>query len=87
MLSVVWSSDTSPEARERLVAWVRARTPEERLDTLDRLIDDGRALALAGIRLRHPEYDDAQARHSLLRLLYGDTLFRRAWPDAPVLAP
>ena len=46
-----------------------------------------RELALAGIRLRHPGYSVEQAKLALFRLLLGDDLFRRAWPNAPLLAP
>jgi hypothetical protein len=42
---------------------------------------------LAGIRARHPDYDDATARWALFRLLIGDGLFVRAWPHAPLVAP
>lgn len=61
-----------PEARCALAAWMSAAARE---------------ITLAGIRHRHPEYDAAQARWALFRMLVGDTLFRRAWPDAPVLSP
>ena len=47
---------------------------------------DARATALAGIRARHPNYDDATARGALFRLLIGDEPFRRAWPAAPLVA-
>jgi len=52
-----------------------------------RLSEDARVMALAGIRQRHPDYDDSHARYALFRLLVGDELFCRAWPDAPLVAP
>ena len=52
-----------------------------------RLSEDMRALALAGIRQRHPDYSEVDARRALFRLLLGDELFRRVWPDAPLVAP
>lgn len=48
---------------------------------------DVRAVALAGIRARHPEYSDREAWYALQRLFLGDDLFGRAWPLAPWLAP
>ena len=48
---------------------------------------DARAITLAAIRQRHPEYDDTSARWALFRLLVGDELFQKAWPHAPLLAP
>lgn len=44
-----------------------------------------REIAADGIRSRHPEYDEAQVRHALHRMLLGDRLIREAWPDAPLL--
>jgi hypothetical protein len=46
-----------------------------------------RATTLAGIRARHPEYDDGTARWALFRLLVGDALFERVWPSARLVAP
>ena len=48
---------------------------------------DARAITLAAIRHRHPEYDDATARWALFRMLVGDELFQKAWPHAPLIAP
>ena len=36
-----------------------------------------RAMAEAGIRHRHPEYDGQQVRFALLRVTLGEELFRR----------
>jgi hypothetical protein len=49
--------------------------------------EDVRALALAGISARHPEYDPDEVVFALWRLILGDDLFRRAWPAAPLLPP
>lgn len=46
-----------------------------------------RQIARAGIRSRHPEYSEDELRFALFRLLLGDALFERTWPDAPLLAP
>ena len=52
-----------------------------------RLSADVRRLSRAGIRSRHPAYTDEDVELALRRLLYGDDLFRRAWPGRPLLAP
>lgn len=62
-------------------------TPAQRVGIGVRMSLDARTISLAGIRRRHPEYDDATARWALFRLLVGDELFRRAWPAAPLVAP
>jgi len=48
---------------------------------------DARAITIDGIRHRHPEDDQQQARWALFRLLVDDELFRRVWPQAPIVAP
>jgi hypothetical protein len=46
-----------------------------------------RDLATAGIRHRHPEYDDGRIRLAYARLVFGDELTRAAWPDAELVDP
>jgi hypothetical protein len=46
-----------------------------------------RQLTRAGIRARHPDYTDEEVELALRRILYGDDLFTRAWPDQPLIAP
>ena len=48
--------------------------------------EDARQVTLAGIRFRHPEYSDDEARHALFRLTLGDDLYKAAWPGRPLLA-
>ena len=52
-----------------------------------RLSEDVRELSRAGIRARHPAYTDEEVEFAVRRLLYGDDLFRRAWPGRSLLAP
>ena len=59
----------------------------QRVEIAARLSEDVRAIAMAGIRARHPEYSDREIWFALQRLLLGDELFGRAWPLAPRLAP
>jgi hypothetical protein len=80
------SPDTSPEAHAaQLAAWQRMG-PQNRLKLAMRMSDEIRDVALCGIRHRHPEYSEAEARFALFRQLLGHELFVRAYPHAPVLA-
>lgn len=79
--------DTSPDAAAVRTELYRRMSGEQRVAIAANMSATARAIALDGIRGRHPEYDDAQARWALFRLLVGDVLFRRAWPAAPLLAP
>ena len=81
------NSDTSAEAIAVQTEIYRRLGPEARCALAARMSATAREISLAGIRTRHPEYDTAQARWALFRLLLGDALFRRVWPDAPVLPP
>ena len=49
--------------------------------------EDVRAIAREGIHTRHPAYSSRELDYALFRLLYGDALFGRAWPTAPLLPP
>lgn len=51
---------------------------------LNKLVRD---TAMAGIRSRHPEYDDAQVRQALVRLTFGDALTRSAFPRDELVEP
>jgi hypothetical protein len=46
-----------------------------------------RETARAGIRSRHPDYDDARVQMAWRRLVLGDDLTRKAWPDRELVDP
>jgi hypothetical protein len=79
--------DTTPDAAAVQVAVYRRMSPERKIELGIRMSEEARAITLGAIRRRHPEYDDQQARYALFRLLWGDELFKRAWPLAPLLQP
>ena len=79
------AGDTAPHATQ--VEVYRRMGGTGRLQVMFRLIRLGRRAAAAGIRRRHPEYDDEQVLLALARLLYGDDLIRRAWPDRELVEP
>lgn len=79
--------DTSPAASAaQFAAWERMGM-EGRWRVVCRLSEDVRRVAADGIRARHPSYDEAAVRWALFRLIHGDALFAKAWPDAPRLDP
>lgn len=51
------------------------------------LTETVRRLAWAGIRSRHPDYDDDQVRRAWARLTLGDDLVRAVWPEQPLVDP
>lgn len=69
--------------RERM----RAMTPSQRIEQGAALCRTTREVMRAGIRMRHPEYDEARVEMALARLLWGDDLYRRARPGWALLDP
>jgi hypothetical protein len=61
--------------------------PEARVRLAAEMSEDARSISLAGIRARHPEYDDARARRALFRLLLGEDTVRAMWPGEAPVAP
>ena len=59
----------------------------ERAAIMFRLSDFARRVSLAGIRHRHPEYDDEAALLALARLRFGDDLVEQTWPGRPRVEP
>jgi hypothetical protein len=74
------SPDTSWLALKQQIEAYRRMTPAARVEMMLRMSEEIREIALSGIRQRHPDYDEAQARLALYRLLYGAELVREAWP-------
>lgn len=81
------SRDTTAEADAVQLRLYRSMTSDQRTSIGNQMSIDARTTALAAIRSRHPDYDEATARWALFRMLVGDELFVRAWPDAPLVAP
>ena len=79
--------DTAPEAFRAQLEHYRRLEPQKRAQVALEMSEAARELARTGIRARHPDYDDIEVEHALRRLILGDELFRKAWPDRPVLDP
>ena len=75
--------DTSPAADARYHALLRALPPERRLDAAMKLSRAVRALALAGIRERHPEAGEDELRTRLTVRLYGRAAAQRLFGAVP----
>jgi len=80
------TSDTSTEASAVQLEAYRRMSPEARLRVGLELTEISRQLLIAGIRRRHPDYDDADVRLAFLRLWLGPDLFRRAYRGQRELA-
>ena len=81
------ASDTTPASHAAHLDAYRRLGAAGRIRLAAQLSADTRELTRAGIRARHPAYRDDEVELALRRILYGDALFRKVWPDRPLLAP
>ena len=79
--------DTDDAANAAQVAIWRGMSGDRRLRVALAMSEDARAISLAGIHGRHPEYGPSEARYALYRMLLGDALFAAAYPRQPLLEP
>lgn len=79
--------DTSPEAYAAQTEAYRRMSGQERTQVMFRLNQLARQTAEAGIRARHPDYSEDRVRYALFRLLLGDDLTRKVWPDRALVDP
>jgi hypothetical protein len=87
MLHVDRPLDTSADAYRAQIEAYRRMGAMGRAAVMFRLNDLARKTALAGIRSRHPEYDDTRQRLALARLILGDELVLKVWPDHDLVEP
>lgn len=87
MLPLARPFDTSPDAHAVQHDIYGRMGGAGRVATAFRLSAAARAMTLAGIQSRHPEYTDDEVRRALARLTLGDDLARRVWPGQPLIDP
>ena len=78
------SRDTRTEVARLQFELYRRIGPEGRVKKMLSMCEFIRSVTEAGIRHRHPEYDDEQVRLALGRLRVGESLFRQAYPGVDV---
>ena len=77
------ADDTHPEAERVLIALLREAPPWRKFELMMGLNQWVRALAMNGLRQRHPEAGDAELRRRLAGLLYGEELAEKAYGLLP----
>lgn len=80
-------SDTAREADGLQLEVYRRLGGAGRVATVFRLNTMVRTVAMAGIRRRHPAYDDRHVEYAWQRLVLGDALVREAFPDRDLVEP
>ncbi len=77
-------ADTTPEAWRIQAEIYRRMSPNRRLEKALEMGAFLREVVAAGIRYRHPDYDERQVTMAAARLRLGDELFRKVYPDVDV---
>jgi hypothetical protein len=77
-------ADTPLAARRAHAEILRRMTGDQRLAAAFELTDQLRMTVTAGVRARHPDYDDERVRLAVLKLAIGDELFRHVLPGVDV---
>lgn len=80
-------ADTSPEAYDVQSEVYRRMGGPARSAIAFRLNELASNAAKAGIRARHPDYDEEHVRRAFFRMRLGDELMRRIWPNDDLVDP
>ena len=78
------SGDTTLEAARVQYDILRKMDISDRAKMTSQLCDNMRAFVEAGVRDRHPDYDDDKVRLAIMRLTLGERLFREAFGDVEI---
>ncbi len=76
-------NDTTAEALAVQFQVLRRLGPSGRAAMTFDLCDNLRSLVEAGVRHRHPSWEDQTVEREVIRLMIGDELFRRAYGKGP----
>jgi hypothetical protein len=77
-------ADTSLDAARVQYEIFRRMPASRRLELAMDMSAALREVTAAGVRQRHPDYDERQVRLAVVRLTIGDILFQKAFPGAVV---
>jgi hypothetical protein len=72
-------SDTSPEARRVLYGLYRRMSPARKFELICDTYEMGKQLALAGLRMRHPEATEDELRRLWAQQHLGRELFEEVY--------
>ncbi len=76
--------DTEAGVRRICHERLRSMIPAERWRESQQLNDLTRQFIVAGIRMRHPDYDERQIHQAVARLVWGDEVYRNAFPGEEI---
>jgi hypothetical protein len=76
--------DTEADWYADEIDWCRSMTGAQRGELVFWMNECSRTLAVAGIRRRHPDYDEKDVTKALVVRRYGRELAEAVWPDSKV---
>ena len=76
------STDTTAEAAIKQLEVLRRLDIAARAEMTFQLSDNLRRIVEAGVRQRHPDWDDQAVNRGVLRLTKGERLFQEIFADA-----
>jgi hypothetical protein len=79
-MSVLYS-DTHPKMEALQIQLWREASPTRKMHMLAQLNASAKILALEGLRLQHPENNEAELRRRLADLLLGEELARKVYGE------
>lgn len=79
--------DTTDDAHRAQIEAYRRMGGSGRAAIVFRLNDLAREVALAGIQFRHADYDDEHRRLAYARMVLGDDVTRKVWPQHDLVEP
>ena len=74
-------ADTTVGAARKQFEILRGLDVNTRAKMTFELSNNLRSIIEAGVKLRHPDFDEQQIRRQVLRLMIGETLFRQICDD------
>ena len=71
--------DTTIEAAKKQYEILRRLSPQLRVKMAFQMSDDLRNIVKAGVKLRHPDYNEQQENKEVIRLMLGDAMFNKIY--------
>ena len=82
-MTTVPPSDTNDAALQAQLGAAHSLGIEGRVRLAAELSEDARRIAIEGMRQRHPELTEEEARRAVLRAILGEPLASRVWGLPP----
>lgn len=79
--------DTTDHAHQMQIDIFREMGAEKRLQAAIDLAQTSRKLLAEGVRMRHPEYNEEEVKIAVIRLMLGESLFLRVYPEGRGIQP